>query len=165
ERFHQAYPNKPLIVALTGTDLYGDLPGNAEARHSLELATRIVVLQEAARHQLDDAARAKTWIIYQSAEPPAYREAPKQDLFEVCILSHRREVKDPLRAAFAARSLAAQSRIRIIHAGRVLEPAWEETARAEERVNPRYRWIGEQPHDAAMQLLARSRALVLSSVM
>lgn len=45
------------------------------------------------------------------------------------------------------------------------KPAWEERATAEERANPRYRWIGEQPHDAAMQLLARSQVFVLSSVM
>jgi putative glycosyltransferase (TIGR04348 family) len=165
ERFHEAHPTRPLIVALTGTDLYGDLPENAEARHSLSLATRIVALQEAARHQLDESARAKTWIIYQSAEPPRHREPPRPDCFEVCVLSHLREVKDPLRAAYAARLVPAESRIQVIHAGRPLESTWEETARAEERINPRYRWLGEQPHDAATQLLARSRLLVLSSLM
>ena len=35
----------PLIVALSGTDLYRDLPDSAEARRSLELADRVIVLQ------------------------------------------------------------------------------------------------------------------------
>lgn len=164
-RFRLAYPERPLIVALTGTDLYRDLPADPDARRSLALATRIVALQDAARAELDDEARAKTCIIYQSAEPPVDRMPPAKDLFEVCVLSHLRDVKDPLRAAFALRLLPPQSRVRIVHAGRALDPELEAEARAEEIANPRYRWIGEQPHNAAMQLLARSRLLVLSSTM
>jgi putative glycosyltransferase (TIGR04348 family) len=165
ERFREAYPKRPLIVALTGTDLYRDLPMNAEARHSLSVATRIVALQDAALEELDQASRVKTHIIYQSALPPAHREQPRNDCFELCVLSHLRDVKDPMRTAFAARGLPAGSQVQVIHAGRALEPEFEEIARAEERVNPRYRWIGEQGHDDAMQLLARSRLLVLSSTM
>jgi putative glycosyltransferase (TIGR04348 family) len=165
QQFRRAYPKKPLIVALTGTDLYRDLPESTEARHSLSLATRIVVLQDAARQVLDAEACSKTAVIYQAAEPPAHREASLPHCFEVCVLSHLRDVKDPLRAAYAARSLPDYSRILVTHAGTAMDVQWEDSARAEERVNPRYRWIGEQSHEAAMQLLARSRLLVLSSVM
>ena len=35
----------PLVVALTGTDLYGDIHTSPEAQTSLDLATRLVVLQ------------------------------------------------------------------------------------------------------------------------
>src|SRR5215475_2953048 len=42
ERFWRTYPGRPLIVALTGTDLYSDLPTSAEALHSLSIATRVV---------------------------------------------------------------------------------------------------------------------------
>ena len=44
-RFRRDYPNRPLLVALTGTDLYGDLRTNSSARRSLALATRLIVLQ------------------------------------------------------------------------------------------------------------------------
>src|SRR3954466_14764814 len=47
---------KPLIVVLTGTDLYRDLPDSLEAKTSLALADRIIVLQEAA---LDEIAAFK----------------------------------------------------------------------------------------------------------
>ena len=60
KKFRQAYPDRPVIVALTGTDLYRDLPDNSEARDSLFVATRIVALQDAALERLDDEARAKT---------------------------------------------------------------------------------------------------------
>ena len=45
DRWRRLHPNKPLIVALSGTDLYHDLKQSKQARKSLELATRIIVLQ------------------------------------------------------------------------------------------------------------------------
>ena len=163
--FRQAHPRRPVIVALTGTDIYRDLRVSHEGRQSLAFATRIVVLQEAAQNELDDAARAKTSVIYQSASPAIQRKESRSDYFDVCVLSHLRSVKDPLRTAYAARLLPAESRIRVIQAGRVLEREWEEKARSEQLANPRYRWIGEQSHELAMELLAASRLLVLSSTM
>lgn len=163
ERFRKTYPDRPLIVALTGTDLYCDLRADASARRSLALATRIVALQNRAADELNDEARAKLHVIYQSAVPPGEWEPPSNDCFTVCVLSHLRDVKDPLRAAWASRRLPAESRIRIVHAGRPLEPKWEELALEEECTNPRYRWLLEMPHDAAMQLLSRSHLLIVSS--
>ena len=165
ESFRRAHPDRPLIVALTGTDLYSDLPNNSEALHSVSIATRVVALQSAALEQLDDITRAKTHIIYQSAVPPAYKPKPADDRFDVCVLSHLREVKDPLRAALASRLLPEASKIRIVHAGRALDQNWMEAARQQERENSRYRWIGEQSHEAGLRLLSRCRLLVLSSTM
>jgi hypothetical protein len=155
-----------VILALTGTDLYGDLPdGNPEAQRSLELGTRIVALQEAAPDTLPREIRPKVSVIYQSAVPPPNPRRSRDDCFEVCVLSHLRDVKDPLCAARAARQLEDKSRVRILHAGRALSSDWEGMAREEERRNPRYQWLGDQPHDEAMQLLSGSRLLVLSSLM
>ncbi len=164
-RFRGEFPSTPIVVALTGTDLYRDLRSSPEAQQSLDLATRIVALQEAARSELSLEHAAKLRVIYQSAKPPSNMVEPLEGCFEVCVLSHLREVKDPLRAAFAARLLSAESRIRVTHAGRVLEPEMETLAREETARNPQYRWIGEQSHEAALHLLARSQLLVLSSEM
>ena len=166
ERFHRTQPRFPLIVAMTGTDLYGDLPaGNPEAERSIELATRIVVLQEAGPEGLPEPMRPKVSVIYQSAVAPASPRPPRQDCLEVCVLSHLRDVKDPLLAANAARLLPDESRVRIVHAGRALNSDWEAAAREQERKNPRYEWVGDQPHDQAMYFLSGSRYLVLSSLM
>jgi putative glycosyltransferase (TIGR04348 family) len=165
ETFHEMHPERPIVVALTGTDLYRDLPSDSTSRRSLKLASRIVALQNKAGDELDDESRAKLRVIYQSAMAPAPKPRPLEDFFEVCVLSHLRDVKDPLRAAFAARLLPGNSRIKITHAGRALEPSWARCAQEEERANPRYIWIGEQSHEESLALLARSRALVLSSEM
>src|SRR5215475_2387237 len=45
KRWRREHPDRPLIVALTGTDLYRDLPKSKRAQQSLELATRLIVLQ------------------------------------------------------------------------------------------------------------------------
>jgi len=163
--FRERHPDRPLVVALTGTDLYKDLPGNADARRSLRIADRLVVLQPAALAGLPAAARPKARVIHQSAIPPARRARRARDRFEVCVLAHLRGVKDPFRAALAARRLPADSRVRIVHAGRALTPAMAARGRSEMARNPRYIWVEERSHAAARALLARSRLLVLSSRM
>jgi glycosyltransferase involved in cell wall biosynthesis len=41
--FRKTFPQKPVILALTGTDLYGDIHTHANAQESLELADRLVL--------------------------------------------------------------------------------------------------------------------------
>ena len=65
-RFCREHPAAPLVVAITGTDLYHDLPRSRQAQHSLELATRVVVLQPAALAELSPRLRDKARVIYQS---------------------------------------------------------------------------------------------------
>ena len=78
-------------------------------------------------------------------------------------VGHLRAVKDPFRAAMAARRLPPESRIRIVHLGAALSPRMAERARREESVNPRYCWLGEVPRGQALHILARSRVLALTS--
>src|SRR5690348_16880349 len=67
-RFHAAAAGRRMAVVLTGTDLYKDLPaGSPEASHSLDIADRIVVLQEHALESLTPAWRHKAGVIFQSA--------------------------------------------------------------------------------------------------
>ncbi len=162
ERFRRAHPEAPLIVALTGTDLYADLTTSAEAQSSLALATRLIVLQPLAIDVLPASARQKARVIYQSSESVAGIH-PHPSVFQVCVLAHLRPVKDTLRAAYAVRSLPDSSCIRVVHAGAAIEPGMAEEARAEEETNSRYRWLGDRPREEALRLLASSRLLVVTS--
>ena len=163
QRFSHERPNAALIVALTGTDLYGGLENSTEVISSLNLASRIVVLQALGAEAVPESLRTKVRVIYQSAERASPPPAREERWFQVCVLVHLRRVKDPLRAAYAVRGLPASSRIQVKHAGAVLDPDFAQQVEAETHTNPRYEWLGPQTHDDAMDLLARSQMLVLTS--
>jgi putative glycosyltransferase (TIGR04348 family) len=157
-------PARPVILALTGTDVYGDIRSDASAKKSLDMADRLVVLQPLAIQELSEHLRAKARVIYQSAPTPKTVAPPHRRHFEVCVLAHLRAVKDPFRAAYAARLLPATSRIRIIHLGASLSAEMEEQAKNEMGENPRYQWLRDVPRARALRILARSRLLVQTSL-
>src|SRR5437773_1234847 len=108
-RFHELHPYKPLLVALTGTDVYRDIHADPEAVQALEWASRIIMLQPLAANQLPVHLRSKAVTIYQSV-PPIKKPPPNRRSFDVCVIGHLRPVKDPFRAAEAARLLPSSSR-------------------------------------------------------
>lgn len=158
-----AATGKPLVVTLTGTDLYRDLPRSAEAKRSLELADRVIVLQEAALAELDRATRRKARVVYQSADPHM-RRAPPTDRFRICVIGHLRAEKDPLRAVVAL-SRVPDPRMELVHIGGALDPALGKEADRWMAREPRYRWLGAVPHARTLGWLAKSHVLVVSSVM
>ena len=159
-----AATGKPLVVTLTGTDLYKDLPASAEARRSLALAGRVIVLQEAALAELDAPTRRKARVVYQSADP-GLRQAPPAGRFRVCVIGHLRSEKDPMRAVAALSLLPGERSIEVVQIGGALDPALGAQAEAWMAREPRYRWLGALPHGRALGWLARSHLLVVSSIM
>jgi putative glycosyltransferase (TIGR04348 family) len=163
--YRAAHPVRPLIVVLTGTDLYRDLKSSAQARDSLELASHLVVLNPLGAERVPARFRHKVRPIVQSAETRIRPVAQPRRWFDICVVGHLRSEKDPFRAALAARKLPRESRIRIRQAGGALSPAMEKQARREELLNPRYRWLGDLPRWRVWRLMANSRALALPSRM
>lgn len=160
--YRKQYPDSPLVVTLTGTDLYRDLPASREARHSLEMADRIVVLQSEAKLELDRKLQAKTRIVYQSANP-SVRHAPPKGRFRVAVVGHLREEKDPFRAALALAHL--KQNLEVVQVGDALSPAMKAKALELMKRDPRYRWLGGRTHAQTLGWIARSHLLVVSSVM
>jgi len=158
-----AHPQRPLVLLLTGTDLYRDIRGDAAARASLRLADRMVVLQPKGLDELGAAQRAKTRVIFQSV-PAMRRLAPPRSYFLVTVIGHLREEKDPFRAALALAHLP-QRAIRVVQLGKAMTPEMARRARALMRTEPRYRWLRELDHAGAMRWLARSHVMVISSQM
>ncbi len=162
--FRRLHPDRPAVLALTGTDVYNDIHSSERARQALEIATRIVVLQPLAHRELPARLRPRVETIYQSASPTPAPPPPSRRSFDVAVVGHLRPVKDPFRAALAARGAPADSRLRILQAGAALSAAMDRRARREEARNPRYQWLGELPRWKARRLIAGSRVLVLSSL-
>ena len=166
ERFRTRHPERPLVVALTGTDIYHFIhehPGTT--LRSLDLADRLVGLHELVPAAIPPRYHDKLGIIYQSAVPLRRRLPPLRDGFEVLVIANLREEKDPLRAAEASRRLPAASRIRVVHYGGAYDESWAARARTEMTANARYRWRGDVPHSVVRKASARASLMVLSSVM
>ena len=163
-RFAARHPDRPLILVLTGTDLYRDIRFDADAQHSLELAHRIVVLQDIGPLELAEPLRAKTRVIHQSASRLQSARKPSRS-FDICVVSHLREEKDPFRAALASRLLPSGSHVRVRHAGGPLAAGMVERARELVVECPRWHWLGALSHGETRRLIGRSHLLVLSSRM
>lgn len=164
-RFHDRYPDLPLVVVLTGTDVYRDIHDDPKAQRSLKLATRLVALQTRALEELPKKFHAKTQVIYQSAEAVRAKHAKRACQFNVCVIGHLREEKDPLRTALAVRDLPPNSRIAVTHIGQALDEGCAQAATAEMARNPRYRWIGQLSHGETRQRLAESDLVCITSKM
>jgi putative glycosyltransferase (TIGR04348 family) len=162
--WNAARVRRPLILVLTGTDLYRDIQTDAQAQASLEMADRMVVLQPKGLDELSALHRAKTRVIHQSVKV-SRRVPPPRRHFLVTVIGHLREEKDPFRTALALAHLPGEENIRVVHLGVAMSSRFEEQARQLMSADPRYRWLGEVDHSGAMRWLARSHVMVISSVM
>ena len=159
----KSYPDKPLIVVLTGTDLYRDIQHDAAAKKSLALASHLVVLQEAGLQALPEQLRSKARVIFQSA--PALRPARKSSqYFRAVMVGHLRDEKDPLTFMQAAVQVQDQH-IYFDQIGDALKPEFAERAEETHRQNPHYRWLGGLPRAVTRQRIKCAHVLVNCSVM
>ena len=163
-RYRAANPAGPLIVVLTGTDLYRDIRTHADAQASLDMATLLIVLQERGFDELAARTRRRTRVIYQSSNATGPAMPPRRK-FRLAVLGHLRDEKDPFRAAHALASLRNMPDLEVVHLGDALSPAMALEARRLMRADPRYRWLGGLAHSRALAWLRRSHALVVSSRM
>lgn len=165
-RFRVRFPTRPLVVGLAGTDIYGFLHTEPETtRRSFEYADVLVGLHDLAAEAVPPEFRARVRVVHQSVSSRNLVRRPSKRTFDVCVVGHLRQEKDPLRAASAARELPADSRLRVLHAGGARDPGWAEAARREMARNPRYRWLGEVPAWRVRRLYDRTHVMVISSVM
>ena len=164
--FKQRYPDLPLVLAMTGTDLYRfinthPLPTLA----SIQSADRLVTLHRLATRVLPEESHYKVHVIHQSAVPLPGEVKRSVKTFDICVAGHLREEKDSMRVAYAVRDLPASSRIRVLHFGKAHNDEWAAYANDEMKINPRYHWYGEVPHWRVRQAYSRCHLMVLPSVM
>jgi putative glycosyltransferase (TIGR04348 family) len=160
-----AHPGRGLAVVLTGTDLYQDILGDASARRSLELAQRLVVLQERGPDALPEACRGKTRVIFQSAASHPHGP-PEPGRLRALMVGHLRQVKSPRTLFEAARLLRDRPDIRIEHIGDDRgDTTLGEEARATARDCPPYRWLGGRTHEETLQAIRNADVLVHTSAL
>ena len=163
-RYREQFPAGPLIVCLSGTDVNTYMKSHQETTlRSMDMADALICLHDLVAEALPTRLGRKLHVIRQSAMPLSSAREPAIRNFDVCVIGHLRDVKDPFRAALAARSLPPESRVRVIHLGKAHAPDFAVQANAEMDMNPRYRWLGDVPGWRVRRELAKTRLMVISS--
>ncbi|MCA0244832.1 MAG: TIGR04348 family glycosyltransferase [Proteobacteria bacterium] len=159
-----AHPARPLLLVLTGTDLYRDIALDAEARRSLALADALVLLNELGARSLPEALRPKAHVILQSCA--ARRPLPRTGRhLRAVMVGHLRDEKDPRTYWRAAERLAARADIVFDHIGAALDPTLGAEAGALAARLPRLRWLGALAHAETRRRIQAAHVLVHASRM
>lgn len=169
-QFKKQFPNKPIILAMTGTDLYRFMHSHPEPTlASIYAADKIVTLHRLAAKVLPDSVQHKVQVIHQSAIPlesasPEIKNC-SENTFDICVVGHLREEKDSMRVAYAVRDLPASSKIRVLHYGKAHNEEWAKYAEDEMEINSRYKWFGEVSHNEVREAYRCCKLMVLPSIM
>ena len=163
--WHAQRPGQPLVLVLTGTDLYRDINHDAQAQRSLELAQQLVVLNERGLHSLPAEHRSKGVVCLQStpARQPVVDKTGRH--LRALMVGHLRDEKSPQTYFAAVRLLAGRSDILLDHIGDGLDPLLADEARSLMAMQPRYRWLGGLPHAVTRTRIQAAHLLVHASRM
>lgn len=162
--FAAAHPDRPLLLALTGTDLYRDIHVDASAQRSLALAWRLIALHEAAPQGLPAVLQSKCEVCFQSTNAlPPLAKTPRH--LRALMVGHLRDEKWPQTLWAAALRLRHRPDILIDHVGAALDPALGRDAEACAATCPNYRWLGGRPHADTLRRIRQAHVLVHTSRM
>ena len=164
QTWRAAHPARPVLLVMTGTDLYRDIATDASAQRSLALADALVVLNELGARQLPPALRGKAHVVLQSCAARATLARPHQHL-RALMVGHLRDEKDPRTYWRAASRLACRPDICLDHIGEALDPALGAEAAALAATLPGFRWLGGLPHAAVRRRIQAAHVLVHASRM
>ncbi|HSB22503.1 MAG TPA: selenoneine biosynthesis selenosugar synthase SenB [Burkholderiaceae bacterium] len=152
----------PLVLVLTGTDLYRDIDSDVEAQASLQLADRLVVLQELGVQRLPPALRVRCTVSFQSCAARRTVDKTRRHL-RALMVGHLRDEKSPETYFDAARLLAARDDILLDHVGATLDAALAARAQRLACEQPRYRWLGALDHATTLRRIQHAHVLVHAS--
>lgn len=164
DRWASTKPNCPLVVVLTGTDLYRDIESDASAQRSLAQASRLVVLHERAVDDLPAAYRHKALACFQSTPMYTSQTRKTQRHLRALMVGHLRAEKAPQTYFGAARKLNGRPDILLDHIGAALDPVLGTEAQAVQRACRPYRWLGPLPHAVVRRRIQAAHVLVHSSL-
>jgi putative glycosyltransferase (TIGR04348 family) len=158
------FPDKLIVLALTGTDLYRDIAVDPVAQQSLKLAHRLIVLQDMGPKSLPAEYQSKCQVIFQST--PRRQSVPKTSKkLRALMVGHLRSEKSPETYFAAARVLAQRPDIVLDHIGAQLDADLGNQACQLAAKVLTYRYLGEQTHAQTRARITRAHLLVHPSRM
>lgn len=154
----------PLIVVLTGTDLYRDIASDASAQASLQSADRLIVLNQLGAEALPQGLRFKARVVLQSCATRQSLVKTRQHL-RALMVGHLRPEKSPRTYFDTARLLGGRPDILLDHVGAALDPALGAEASSLIAECPHYRWLGVLVHADTRKRIQAAHVLVHPSRM
>ncbi len=171
--FQARNPGRPVVLTLTGTDLYKDVPNqDADALGSLQRATHWVVLQDDAPHFLEQlnfpllppGENRDIQVVFQSAPSlPLFEKSPVP--VNVAFVGHLRDEKDPQTLMNALRLLEKELPIVVNMVGNGLDSALAGEATQLAADDARFAWLGGMSHEKTRELIRQAHLLVVPSKM
>ncbi len=163
--WRDAHADRVLVVALTGTDLYRDLPaGDADAVDSIARADALIVLQDDALRHLPARDRRKAHVVFQSARALAPVTKARKRL-DCVLVAHLRAEKDPATVFAAWRRLPVSAPATLTIIGAPLDTELGDQARALAAHDPRVHYVGPRAHTWTRAAIKRAHVLVVPSRM
>jgi putative glycosyltransferase (TIGR04348 family) len=162
EAWFRTFPEKPLVVALTGTDLYRDIHQDSSAQNSLKFAHRLIVLQEQGSFEVPVQWRNKCRLVFQSTPRRGARPKTSRHLRAVMV-GHLRDEKWPQVLFEACRQITPGEGILIDHIGQALDPKLGDLAVQTARECSHYRWLGGLSHPQVKGHIQRAHVLIHTS--
>ncbi|MFC5050629.1 glycosyltransferase [Rubritalea spongiae] len=146
QRFKVCSPQGKLIIYLTGTDLYKDLPDNKpEFFEALELADYLVVSQKASLASVPSKYRPKARFVPASVLLPPEHPCPPPPENSVLLAAHLRPVKNPF-LINKALTLLPQLQLHAFTLGAALDPQMAEQANHWQTIDRRFQWLNTLPY-------------------
>lgn len=162
--YRAKHSRHPLIVGLGGTDVNTYMTTHsAVTLDTMEKADALICLHGLIAEKLPSTLRNKLYLVRQSAVPLWTPRTPRTRTFDVCVVGHLREEKDPFRTAMAAKLINKKSKLRVTHFGKAHTQAWARDAAKHMIETPRYIWRGEVARWQVRREFAHTRAMVISS--
>lgn len=163
-RYKAQFPCRPIVVVLTGTDLYRDLAESAEAQHSITIADALIVLQEDAIQHIPSALRRKTHVVYQSAKPLKPATKPRNKL-NCVVVGHLRSEKSPETIFRLVESLPDGLPVHLLHIGAGHDDILASKAGRLSATSKNYHWAGAMSHGLTRAAIKRAHLLIHPSIM
>jgi putative glycosyltransferase (TIGR04348 family) len=153
-----------LVLALTGTDLYRDIQTDTQAQQSLDLASRLIVLQHLGLNELKVQYRAKAHVVLQSTTSRKTLAKTARH-FRALMVGHLRDEKSPQTLFAAARLLQAREDIGIELIGAGLDENLAQDATDTVAACATFHWAGALAHAPTRAKIQRAHVLVHASKM
>lgn len=164
DEFLAVNPAGKVIVYLTGTDLYDEIPnGSGICEKSMDLADALVVSQEASLASVPERHRSKAVVVHKSIQLPMLESRVGVDSKLFTVIGHLRAVKQPFIAVESIQLL--DDSLRLVMLGKEVDSDSGEISRKWQAQEFRFKWLGGVEYREALQWIQRSVATINTSLL